>query len=139
MGTVYGENMYNFLMMGGYAISGKNDLGEPKYSNLLSNSYWLDIETPYIKEMIKVGVFGGYAKNLGSNESVTGSVYGRGTDIDYTFRVSPRIVYGNGALKFRLESNYDIAAYGITNNFIQVGQTTIANNIRILFSTTLEF
>ena len=67
-------------------------------------------------------------------------MYARGTDIDFSYRISPRIEYGNGLVRFRGEVSYDTAAYGTTNiDYTKVQNTNNVNNVRFLFATSLNF
>jgi hypothetical protein len=139
LGAIYGQDLYEFVMLGGYGVSGTNSKGEETYTNITTGSYWFDVDSGLIGEKITLGIFGGYTKNYGSDDPITGAVYARGTDIDYGYRVSPRIVYGAGNARFRLEVAYDTAAYGTPDANYKVQNTSDVSNVRILFATTLHF
>ena len=139
MGSTYGQNLYNFVMIGGYGVTEKNSDGEAIYTNFITGTYWLDWERTAIKDKFSLGIFAGYSKNHGANDVISGAVYGRGLNIDYTYRIAPRFIYGTGRVRFRLEATYDVAAYGTPDEKYKVQDTQDANNIRLLFATTLDF
>ena len=138
-GSIYGQNLYDFVMLGGYGVSGINNNGEAKYTNLTTGTYWFDVDSGLIGEKITLGIFAGYTKNYGADDPITGAVYARGTDIDYGYRVSPRIIYGSGNVKFRFEVAYDTAAYGTPDANYKVQNTNNVSNTRFVFATTLHF
>ncbi|MEM9921705.1 MAG: hypothetical protein AAF990_26620 [Bacteroidota bacterium] len=138
-GMIYGQNLYNFLMLGGYGIKGLKDNGEPTFTNLTAGSYWLDFDSGTLKEKFSLGIYAGYTKNYGAQDEITGAVYARGTDIDHAYRVAPRIIYGTGRVRFRVETIYNVAAYGTPNAKYQVENTERVTNFRFLFATTLVF
>ncbi|WP_372768751.1 hypothetical protein [Lutibacter sp.] len=139
LGVIYGQDLYEFVMLGGYGVSGTNSKGEATYTNFTTGSYWFDVDSGLIGEKITLGLFGGYTKNYGSDDPITGAVYARGTDIDCSYRVSPRIVYGAGKVRFRCEVSYDTAAYGTPDANYKVKNTNNVSNARFLFATTLHF
>ncbi len=109
---IYGQNATDLVMIGGYAVSGITDpVTQIKtYTNLNTASYWADLKTK--GEKVVFGFFTGYTKNLGSSDLIEGAVYGRGTNIDHVFRVSPRIMVTEGRLTFATEVERTTAAYG---------------------------
>jgi hypothetical protein len=89
--------------------------------------------------MVSGGLFTGFSKNLGSGKDINGSVYGRGTDIDYLFRVSPRITFTQGKLSFAGEIESTTAAYGTRGSDGRVSNTHGVSNLRVLLSTIYRF
>jgi hypothetical protein len=59
------------------------------------------------------GIFMGYAETFGLDKSVEGwTIYGRGKDIDYLWRVQPRIgYYLSKNIQFYGEIEYTVAEY----------------------------
>jgi hypothetical protein len=54
---------------------------------------------------------------MGSNDSInSGSFYARGANIDYVYRISPRVVFVSGKLNVGFESEFTQAMYGIANS-----------------------
>ncbi len=137
-GAFYGQNLYDFVMLGGYGVSGVNSKGEPTYTNITTGSYWLDFDSGLLGKKVDLGIFAGYTKNYGSDKPITGAVYARG-DVDSSFRISPRIVYGIGNVKFRGEVSYDVATYGTPDANYKVQNTYNVSNTRFLLATTLHF
>ena len=140
LGALYGQNLYDFVMLGGYGVSGTNSKGEAEYTNFTTGSLWFDVDSGLIGEKTTLGIFAGYTKNYGADDPITGAVYARGTDIDFSYRIAPRIVYGNGLVRFRVEVAYDTAAYGTANaDYTKVQNTNNVSNMRFVFATTLNF
>lgn len=140
MGT-YAQNATDVMMLGGYGVSEITDtMREFKsYSNLTTMSVWFDISTNGAKT--KVGLFGGYSKNLGSDTDTLLTVYGRGTNIDNLMRVSPRILFIRENLTFGAELETTIAAYGTPNpdGTVEVDSDMQTMNIRFLLCAIYKF
>jgi hypothetical protein len=136
----WGQNLSEHTMLGGYfekAIDTIN--GSVKYGNMETINAWIDITTK--APAWKLGLFAGYTKNLGyTNDLATkGKFYGRGNNIDYVYRVAPRITYSTGQLVFGSEFEYTAIAYGTPNFKGKVEKTTEYNNFRVLLSATYNF
>ena len=130
---VYGQNMPDVLSISGFAISDSTDLtkGFVKYSPLSTMSAWADIHTNGKK--VQYGVFAGYTKNLGSEVDIVGPVYGLGTNIESLYRVSPRIIFNSGKVRFALEGEYTVANVGSTMDVKAVPtDITSVSNFRML-------
>lgn len=138
-GVIYGQNLYNFVMLGGYGVSGFKSNGEATFTNLNTGSYWFDFDSGAIKNKFSLGVYAGYTKNYGADDEIVGDVYARGTDIDHAYRIAPRVIFGTGLVRFRFETIYNVAAYGTPNEKFEVEDTENATNFRFLFATTLSF
>ncbi len=140
--AVYGQNIPDVLSISGFAITDsiyQDPLkGYVKYSPLSTMSAWADIHTNGKK--IQLGIFGGYTKNMGSADDVVGHIYGLGTNIESLYRVSPRIIFNSGKLRFALEGEYTLANYGSTRDIKGVPTDLIAaDNIRALFAVYYFF
>lgn len=135
---VYGQNASDLMMIGGYAVSGSNLVSQIKtYTNLKTANLWADMTTN--GDRVVFGLFTGFSKNLGAQDEITGSVYGRGTNIDHVFRVSPRIAVTEGRLTFAGEIESTTAAYGTMQASGKVINTNNVSNLRILLSTIYKF
>ena len=136
--SVLGQNLNDHLMLGGYAVSDVVDSTNVKsYTTLNILSGWADIST--LGEKWQFGLFGGYLKNLGSLHNIRGSIYAWGNDIESMYRVSPRISYLTGKLKFTTEFEYTVASFGTPNSlgdFTDVEPVTV---YRALLSLTYLF
>ncbi|MBN2632007.1 MAG: hypothetical protein JXR66_00520 [Bacteroidales bacterium] len=136
---VYAQNGADLMMIGGYAVSEITSvISQQKiYTNLNTGNFWIDVATNGSK--IKAGIFTGFSKNLGSRKEIVSSVYGRGTDIDYLFRIAPRISFTSGRISFCGEVENTTAAYGTRATDGKVSATHNVSNLRILFSTIYRF
>jgi hypothetical protein len=112
-----GENLSNYVMLGGYGALGTDTEENPfdwnadyDYANLKTLSLWTDIESN--SKVWKVGFFGGYVENLGSSDPflpIAG--LSRWTDVHYVFRVSPRVSYHSNNFSLGFEWAYYSAVY----------------------------
>ena len=113
----YGQNNDNMVMMGGYAMVNREYTTE----NILYNNFeyvpiatltgWVDFHTNGKK--MQYGLFGGYSQNLGAAEAiVAGSQVGRWVDVDYMYRLAPRVVFLSGKTKIGLELEHTSVNYG---------------------------
>ncbi|OFX17340.1 MAG: hypothetical protein A2033_16660 [Bacteroidetes bacterium GWA2_31_9] len=136
---VYGQNMYDLVMLGGYAVSGISDSSKMSYdyTTLNTASGWLDIHSNGTK--FQIGLFGGYAMNLGTTDEIKGAVSSRGSNIKYVYRAAPRFVFISGKTQFATEIEYTTAAYGTSDNKGIVSKTKDISNLRVLFSAIYNF
>jgi hypothetical protein len=135
----YGENLSDLLMLGGYAVKSVDPVtGVESYSALKSYSVWGEISTG---KDVELALFAGYSKNLGASNNLTGAYYGRGTDIDNLLRISPRVVWNTGKMRFASEFEYTSADYGTPNslNKGKVENLKKVANARLLFAAYYFF
>jgi len=134
---VLGQNNYDLIMLGGYAVKSVDSKGLPEFTNINVTSIWTEF---YYGKALQYGVFFGYTKNNGGQENVSGSVFGRGTNIDNVFRVSPRVKYKIGKTMFACEFEYTSAAYGKTDaTTLKISDTKNISNMRILLASYYFF
>ncbi|MBK7868823.1 MAG: hypothetical protein IPJ75_18515 [Ignavibacteriales bacterium] len=78
---VYGSNLADQLMLGGYAVKSTINAvtDEVEYTPLKTFSVWGEFSTG---KDVEFGVFGGYAMNLGADDNVAGQSYNRGGNIE---------------------------------------------------------
>ncbi|MBI5404138.1 MAG: hypothetical protein HY959_12125 [Ignavibacteriae bacterium] len=138
---IFAQNAYDMVMIGGYAVKNIIDTstGVKEFTNLNTISFWADLQTT--GETVQFGLFTGYTKNLGSNDSINGTIYARGSNVDYVYRVAPRIVFISGKFNIALEGEYTFAMYGIVNGD-KKGRVTSGyamNNTRGLLSFIYNF
>ncbi|MBX3009598.1 MAG: hypothetical protein KF816_16365 [Melioribacteraceae bacterium] len=132
--AVYGNNLADHLMLGGYAVKSiDNTTGEEEYTSLSVFSVWGEISTG--KE-IELALFGGYTKNLGAADNTTGTYFGRGTNIENVIRFSPRVQWNSGKARLSTELEYTSAGYGVINNLNKgkVENIKSISNLRLLFA-----
>lgn len=140
--VIYGQNMREFALMGGYAISKLDSVtGHEQYSSLNNMFTWLNV---VYGNSLQGGIFIGFEKNLGATAkslySVT-SLLSRGYNINNLYRISPTILYKTGKLQFQAEVEYTVAAYGKVdlNDYGLVKGAKNISNIRVQFSTFFYF
>jgi hypothetical protein len=127
---VYGENLSDMLMLGGYAVKTIDTTnGKEDYTTLKMYSFWSDIS---VGKDLQFGIFFGYSKNLGSDDPIIGAYYTRVNNIDKIYRFSPRIIWNLNLARFALECEYTNAAYGIPDNKGKVINTKNISDTRIL-------
>lgn len=143
--AVYGQNLTDMVMLGGYAIRDISDTAKDyrDYTTLNNMSFWTDIHTNGKK--FQAGIFAGYTKNMGSDKNIydwnnSSSYYTRGRTIEYVYRVSPRVIFNAGKTRLAGEIEYTTAAYGDgVNSLGEVQNAESVSNIRFLFSAYYFF
>lgn len=115
---IYGQNLYNFVMLGGYGIKDTNN-GDLEYTNIKTSSIWSDLHTT--TGNVHYGLFAGYTKNLGADDDLATDaagdfvgLYSRGSDIDYSYQFGPRVELYSGKFMVGAQVLYTAAAYGTT-------------------------
>ena len=123
---VYGSNLSDHLMLGGYAVKSFDALnGFEEYTAIRCLSVWGELS---LGKAIEYALFAGYTKNLGSQESTIGPSFGRGTNIENVFRVSPRAQFNSGKTRISTELELTSAGYGVSN-FADKGKVEQVKNI----------
>ena len=160
--AMYSRGCNEFLTLGGYAFKFYNNdflnlNNDYQYTTLNSVSSWIDIYMQ--KNHWEFGLFGGFAKNLGSQHRIQNfdnpqAYFARGRDIDYLYRVSFRTVYtvreiGKNLIQFGIEPEYTAATYSNRLNEYGLPQKKSdlfpdakinhVGNLRILLNATLYF
>jgi hypothetical protein len=138
-----GQNVSEHLLFGGYAISGYDPAtGREEYTPYNHMFVWGNI---LYGRKLRVGLFGGFAKNLGTTESistaVTNRIFARGANIDYSYRIAPHIQYTIKNLNLSTELEYTTAAYGFVNPEEKgiVEESEEVSNLRLLLTATYNF
>jgi hypothetical protein len=139
---IYGQNLYEHLLPGGYAVSSVNpDTGYETYTPGNSFHMWSNI---LIGKKLQFGVFGGYYKHLGYEDDIVDDpalIFARGANIDKIYRVSPIILYKFSKLWLWAELENTTAAYG-TIDYEDKGKVIDTHNVtnhRFQFSAFLFF
>ncbi|MBO7595120.1 MAG: hypothetical protein J6T12_09135, partial [Salinivirgaceae bacterium] len=110
---IYGDNLTEQGLMGGYIESGLQDDNTFKYSNFGTTTFWVDLGRT--KGVCRPGLFAGFGRNnnFGDDINADDKVFGRGIDIDNVWRIQPRVgFYPTDYLNFFGEVEYTNAAYG---------------------------
>ncbi len=135
---IYGGNLTDLVMLGGYAVKDTSDLGfESEYTNIKTFSAWTELA--YGNDL-QVALFSGYTENLGADDNIIDNTfYSRGSNIAYVMRFSPRIQYKVGKALYGVEVEYTVAEYGTPDlkGVVQNGEAV--GNLRILFASYLYF
>ena len=103
--TLLNNSLYEGCSLGGYLM-----LADGFFEDWHFNTVWLDVERT--KGHWRPGIFMGFAKNLDYGNANYTHCFGRGHDIEYLWRIQPRLTYttGNG-LSFTGEAEYTRAGY----------------------------
>jgi hypothetical protein len=133
--SVLGQNMSEYIMLGGYGLSVDDTATKADYTNFNTSTSWLSIA---YGSKIQVGIYGGLAQNLGSNKDLKltpNSVYGYGfydasqQIIDQLYRISPHITYNLPNFRLGFEYELTTAKYGtIQANGRVVNPYTVSNH-----------
>lgn len=146
---VYAQNDFSYLMLGGYGISSVQPVTDERTYTPISNvSTWFELS--YGKVFVPA-IFIGYIKNLGALSSlaplasVPGAksfgdlIFGRGTNIDWMLRVSPRLVWNIKNLQVCAEFETTHAQFGIIQQDGKVVPNDPETNFRLLLATFYYF
>lgn len=141
MQAVSGQNLADVMNLSGFAVESVDvTTDERTYLPLRNLSVWTDIQTN--GEKYQAGLFAGFLKNRGTSGEISGMnmIYGLGTDIESMYRISPRIVFNSGKMRFGLESEYTAATFGDDYDEYAVPvDTHTTGNLRFLFSAYYFF
>ncbi len=137
--AVWGQNLHHLTMLGGYAVRDVVDetRADWSYTPIATISLWTEVQTtgaPW-----QTGLFAGYAKNLGSPHEITGANYARGFNIDELYRLSPRLVYNVGKMRFAGEVELTAASYGTPDLYGKVRDARFVRNLRLLLAAYYFF
>lgn len=136
---IYSDNPNHLVMIGGYGETAVTDSISMTrgYSNVSAMAVWGEVETRGDK--FRIGLFGGYSKNLGSKEDITGSKWIRGGDIASMYRIGPRILLLSGNAALGAEVFYDVVSYGTPDLKYHFDSTHDISNIRAMMSIRYYF
>ncbi|PKP46586.1 MAG: hypothetical protein CVT94_14245 [Bacteroidetes bacterium HGW-Bacteroidetes-11] len=155
MQGVYGQNLYDLLQLGGFAIHTVTDTtrNTVEYTTINTASAWVEFQTNGDK--VQFGLWGGYTQNLGSEKSILNysnkvdgtEITSRGSNIKSVYRISPRIIFLRGSFNFATEIEFTGAAYATADengkpnrdNFGIVTDAEYVHNFRLLFSVIYNF
>ncbi|MGZ4887487.1 MAG: hypothetical protein ACXVJK_06700 [Candidatus Aminicenantales bacterium] len=139
---VYGANLHHLTMQGGYAVREDPLMVYEFWSYSPTNllSLWAELQTngaPW-----QAGFFAGYARNCGARQALApfaADVFARGYNIAGLYRLSPRILYNVGKMRFAGEAELTGAAYGTPDAFGKVQGARYVTNLRLLFAAYYFF
>ncbi len=135
--AIYGQNLTDMVMIGMYGVSDVSDVttGEQEYAAFNLADGWINIT--YGGDL-KVGLYAGYAKNLGTSKDLLTDkpIYGyghiSGSSINQMYRVMPQISYTKSSWKVGLEGGFTTAGYGTTSANGKATNVVSVTNYRIL-------
>jgi hypothetical protein len=137
--AVWGQNLHHLTMLGGYAV--RDVVDETRldwaYTPIAVLSLWTEVQTN--GATWQTGLFAGYSKNLGAPDEITGANYARGFNIDELYRLSPRLVYNTGKMRFAGEVELTAASYGTPGLFGKVADARFVRNLRLLLAAYYFF
>ena len=135
----YGQNNYDVVMISSFAVKSIDPLtGRLTYTPTSSYSAWAEIISN--NPTWQPAVFAGYTKNLGARKDIlAGSIAGTRGNIDFVYRVSPRLLYNVGKMRFGVELEYTVAAFGNVNSTGKIDNATAVGNFRTLLSAFYFF
>ena len=103
--TLLNNSLYEGCSLGGYLM-----LADSTFADWHFNTVWLDIERS--TGHWRPGLFLGYAKNLDYGNTDFVHCFGRGHELEYLWRVQPRLTYKTlKGLDFTAEAEYTCAGY----------------------------
>jgi hypothetical protein len=134
---VYGQNLTDHLMLGGYAVEAIDEnTGTESYMPTSLYSVWTDISGG---SSMGWGLFAGLTKNLGASEDIVSFAWGRGFNIDTIYRVAPRVMWNSGKIRFAVEGELTAASYGTPDMQGKVENAEFVTNMRLLFGAYYFF
>jgi len=148
--AIYGENLSDQLMAGGYGVSkyAADSTTVKSYTNFNNLSTWLNV---VYGTKVQVGLFLGLSQNLGTNENLAPrkggklTAYGYGfydgaqQIVDHLYRVNPQVSYNLSNIKFGLEYDLTSASYGTIKRDGSAINPYTVNNHRVLASVMYIF
>ena len=138
---ITGENMYNLVMLGGFA--GYTQPGETeKYEGIKTTAFWFDLASN--GKSIAPGVFFGYTKNGGTGKDGATAVYMRGLSgtrvIDNVWRASARVDFKQNKFRVTPELEYTAATWGdLKSDVTADGNENKVGNFRAMISCAYSF
>jgi hypothetical protein len=130
--AIYGRNNSNMHMLTGYGITDIKDDGSLKYSSLRNFDSWASV---FYGKKYKVGIFGGYFKNLGSKDDFYVNsqtdlpvIFVRGyNNINDMYRGCASFSYNVSGFTFGLE--YEATSVNYGNIVEQDGSVSDCHNV----------
>lgn len=146
--AIYGQNLSDHLMIGGYGISNKSTTNNIVYTNFNTLSSWLNL---VYGTKVQTGIFVGFSQNLGTNENlnidaagiITAYGYGFYADtqqlMDRIYRIAPHITYNLSNFKLGFEYELTSADYGKIQGNGRIENSSAATNHRAMATISYIF
>ena len=108
--TVKAQALLNNSLYEGCSLGGYLMMADSTFQDWHFNTVWVDIERT--RGHWRPGLFLGYAKNLDYGNTDFAHCFGRGHDLEYLWRIQPRLTYKTlTGLDFTAEAEYTRAGY----------------------------
>jgi hypothetical protein len=134
MYAIYGSNLFDLVMLGGYTVKSLNESSQwtYDYAPVRNFSLWTELSS---NGKNQAGIFAGYSKNLGTEGDNYGIYYSRGANINYVYRISPRMIINLEKVRIATELEYTSVQYGTagTGGLVNSGLNT-ESNLRLLLA-----
>ena len=146
--AIYGQNLSDHLMIGGYGISHQSTTNKIEYTNFNTLSSWLNL---VYGTKVQTGIFVGFSQNLGTNENlnidaagiITAYGYGFYADtqqlMDRIYRIAPHITYNLSNFKLGFEYELTSADYGKIQGNGRIENSSTATNHRAMATISYIF
>jgi hypothetical protein len=141
--AIIGQDLFHLTMIGGYAVRQSEETEETRdgreYAPLATFSAWAEIVTG---DIWQVGLFSGYSSNLGAGDIIGADplIYARGEDINFLYRLSPRLTYSVRNIRLGAETEYTRAFYtGTIDSRGRPVESEGTGNLRLLFFAFYNF
>jgi hypothetical protein len=135
--AIYGENLSDNLLLGGYAVATIDSTNDARTYTTTKHAFmWMNFiyHKNFKKFSIYPALFVGYSKNLGTKAANTGIYYSTGSNIDNVYRIAPSISIKSGNFMISVELESTTAAYGTTDNMGIVTPLNTPTNNRLLLT-----
>ena len=131
------SNLTQTSMLGGYGVCDIDPVtGQQSYTPTYNSSTWVNVVWG---KKWKVGVFGGYMKNLGTTKEVS-KLIGTGTNVDQLLSGTAEVTYNLPHWRIGVEYNYTSAWYGNLNHKNgKIINTHAVGNNRFVASASFMF
>lgn len=148
--SILGQNMSEYIMLGGYGVSGERTYNQDyklnTYSNFNTSSSW--ISAAY-GSTFQMGFYAGLIQNLGTQKQLTPNnngmftVYGLGQNatnfVDRLLRFAPHAIYNFGNCRLSFEYEFTQALYGSVTASGRVSAPYAVSNHRLSTSFSYIF
>ena len=147
-GVTFGQNMGEYLMIGGYAVKEADATGIPSYTPLKVAAGWAFLG--YAGKRWSPGVFFGYTRNNGFEDELkqsgeqrtvaSGALGDTSFGVAYAYRIAPMLKYTVERLTFSAELEYNAAAYGTEfDERLKATKSETVGALRFRFITAFTF
>jgi len=135
--AILGQNLFEHMMLGGYAVRTSDPLTR-RETYTPTNHLFVWGNFTYGRQ-VQASLFAGFAKNLGTTHENLGVFYGRGSNIDYMYRIAPSITFVSNRVQISTELEYTSAAYGLPDSRGRIANAEEVANLRLQLSLQYNF